>query len=215
MAEPAADPDLFARAIDGADPGGDATADRILGAALTQAEDFGLRRFTMDDVARRTGVSRVTVYRYFPKKDRLLEAILMRELRGFLRRIDDAVAEQPGPEEKLVEGFVFTLTFLRGHRLLQRLLRTEPELILPNLTTEGGPVVAAAREFVARHIRADVAAHHLRLPAGDVDALAELIVRLALSFVIAPASILPVDDPAALRAFCRRWLEPLVGGLKP
>ncbi|MCQ7029827.1 TetR/AcrR family transcriptional regulator, partial [Escherichia coli] len=62
---------------------GEAT-DRILDGAMSQAEEFGLRRFTMDDVARRVGVSRVTVYRYFPKKDQLIEAILLRELRRFL-----------------------------------------------------------------------------------------------------------------------------------
>lgn len=215
MAESPADPDVFARAIDTPEPADVETADRILGAALTQAEDFGLRRFTMDDVARRTGVSRVTVYRYFPKKDQLLEAILMRELRRFLRKIDDAVRLQPGPEEKLVEGLVFTLTFLRGHRLLQRLLRTEPELILPNLTLEGGPAIGAAREFVARHMREEIAAGHLALPDADVDAIAELVVRIAHSFLVAPASVLDLDDQAALRTSCRRWLGPAISGLTP
>lgn len=215
MADTSSEPDLFTRAIDSHEPEDDDTADRILGAALTQAETFGLRRFTIDDVARRTGVSRVTVYRYFPKKDRLLEAILMRELRRFLRRLDATVRDQPGPEEKLVEGLVFTMTFLRGHRLLQRLLDTEPELILPNLTTDGGPAIAAAREFVARHAREEIAAGHLAMPEADVDAIAELVVRIALSFVVAPASVLDVDDEETLRAFCRRWLGPVIGGLTP
>lgn len=215
MAERGPESELFARAIEPDAPADDETADRILGAALNQAEDFGLRRFTMDDVARRTGVSRVTVYRYFPKKDQLLEAILMRELRRFLRKIDDAVRLQPGPEEKLVEGLVFTLTFLRGHRLLQRLLRTEPDLVLPNLTLDGGPAIAAAREFVARHARAEIVAGNLALPESDIEAIAELVVRVALSFVVAPQSVLDLDDPAALRAFCRRWVGPVIGGLTP
>ena len=215
MTDHAIEPGLFARAAQADEPADDDTADRILGAALVQAEEFGLRRFTMDDVARRTGVSRVTVYRYFPKKDELLDAVLMRELRRFLRRIDDAVREQPGPEEKLVEGLVLTLTLLRGHRLLQRLLRTEPQLILPHLTLDGAPSIAAARAFVARHVREQIAAGTIRLPEQDVDALAELIVRLALSFVVAPVSVLPLDDPAALRAFARGYLGPVIGGLTP
>ena len=215
MADRAAESDLFALALEPDLPADDDTADRILGAALTQAEDFGLRRFTMDDVARRTGVSRVTVYRYFPKKDQLLKAILMRELRRFLHKIDVAVRDQPGPEEKLVEGLVFTMTFLRGHRLLQRLLRTEPELILPNLTIEGGPAISAARELVARHTRDEIAAGRIALPEADIDAIAELVVRIALSFLIAPASVLDLNDPEALRQFCRRWLSPIVAGLTP
>src|SRR3954465_8612978 len=86
---------------------GDETADRIVEAAFEQAEDFGLRRFTMEDVARRVGLSRVTVYRYFPGKDRLLHAILMRELRRFLDRLDAVVSRQETVDEKLTEGLVF------------------------------------------------------------------------------------------------------------
>src|SRR5260221_633384 len=94
----------------------DDTTERILAAAAEQAEDFGMRRFTVDDVARRVGVSRVTVYRYFPKKDALIEAVLLRELRRFLRDIDAATSGYDTLEERLVEGFVFALTFLRNHR---------------------------------------------------------------------------------------------------
>src|SRR3954462_5164187 len=79
-----------ALAPEGAPP--DETTERILAGAVEHAEDFGMRRFTMDDVARRVGVSRVTVYRYFPKKDRLIEAVLLREMRRFLREVDGAVA---------------------------------------------------------------------------------------------------------------------------
>ena len=116
----------------------DAASEKILAAAVNQAEEFGLRRFTIDDVARRVGVSRVTIYRYFPRKDQLVEAVLMRELRKFLRDIDEAVAPYGTLEERLVEGFVLALTSLREHRLLNRLLRTEPELLLPHLTLRAG-----------------------------------------------------------------------------
>src|SRR2546430_9840673 len=98
----------------------DESADRILGGALEYAEDFGLRRFTIDDVARRVGVSRVTVYRYFPKKDQLISALIMRELRRFLTRVDQVVNAQPTPAAKLTEGLIFCITYLREHRLLNR-----------------------------------------------------------------------------------------------
>jgi AcrR family transcriptional regulator len=209
-------PDPFARAVELEDaPSTDETTERILGAALAQAEDFGLRRFTMDDVARRTGVSRVTVYRYFPRKDQLLDAILMVELRRFLRRLDRAVRDEPGPVEKVVEGLVFSMTYLRGHRLLQRLLRTEPELLLPHLTLDGGPAIAAAREFVARHTREAIAAGDLALREEDIDGHAELLVRIALSFVIAPQSVIDIDDPDVIRDFTRRYLEPVIAALRP
>src|SRR2546423_14984287 len=104
---------LLQRAFDTDGPD-DKTAARIMGAALTQAEDFGLRRFTVDDVARRVGLSRVTIYRYFPKKDQLLNALVLREMKRFLTKVDAVVEAQATPEEKLIEGLSFSLGYLRG-----------------------------------------------------------------------------------------------------
>src|SRR4051812_50012998 len=64
---------IFQKILDGAPPL-DATTERILTGALSQFEDFGVRRTTMEDIARRTGVARVTVYRRFAAKERLGEA---------------------------------------------------------------------------------------------------------------------------------------------
>src|SRR6266540_1640630 len=185
---------LLQRAFD-TDLPDDKTATRIMGAALEHAEDFGLRKFTIDDVARRVGLSRVTIYRYFPKKDQLLNALIMRELRRFLTRVDDVIAMKPLPEGKLVMGVLFCLEFLRNHRLLNRLLRTEPELILPHLTTKAGDLLAAARDWIAGHIRVEIAAGRLALPDRDVDGIAELIARTVLSLVLTPDTVLPIDNP--------------------
>lgn len=53
----------------------------------------------------------------------------------------------------MAEGFVYALSSLRSHMLLQRLLRTEPELIVPLLTTQGAPIIEAGREFIASFAR--------------------------------------------------------------
>ncbi|HEX4702185.1 MAG TPA: TetR family transcriptional regulator [Pseudonocardiaceae bacterium] len=208
------DDDLLRRAID-TDLPDDQTAERILAAALEQAEDFGLRRFTMDDVARRVRVSRVTVYRYFPKKDQLLNALLMRELRRFLTLVDEVIATETTPEARLVEGLTFCLTFLRGHRLLNRLLRTEPELILPYLTTQAGTLIIAARSWIAGHIKAQVAAGRIDLPPSDIDSVAELLVRTVISLVITPDTVLPIDSPAGRQRMVDLYLNPIVRALRP
>lgn len=118
-----------------ADPAADAVAD----AALRQFELFGVSRSTMDQISRRAKIARVTLYRRFPSRDALVEAVLLRELRRFLADLDEVVSPLQDPKDKLVEGFVFTLDAIRGHRLLQRLLESEPEAILPHLTVQGGP----------------------------------------------------------------------------
>jgi len=206
--------DLLRRAV-ATEPPDDDTASRILGAAAEQAEDFGLRRFTMDDVARRVGVSRVTIYRHFPKKDQLINALLMRELRRFLTKLDAVIEAEATSEAKLVHGVLFCLGFLREHRLLNRLLRTEPELILPYLTTKAGPVVAAARDWIGRLIRVEVAQGRIALPDRDVDLLAELLVRTVISMVITPETVLPVDSPEDQRRLVELYLRPVVAALRP
>lgn len=193
----------------------DETADRIVGAAYEQAEDFGLRRFTIDDVARRVGLSRVTIYRYFPKKDQLLDALLMRELNRFLTKVDAVVAAQPTPDAKLTEGVFFALEFLREHRLVNRMLRTEPELLLPHLTVKGNGLLVAAREWIAEHIRAQVSAGHLALPDPDIDVVSELVVRVVISLVLTPETVFPLDDPDARQRFVDLYIAPAVVFLRP
>jgi AcrR family transcriptional regulator len=206
--------DLLRRAL-ASDAPDDETASRILTAAFDQAEDFGLRRFTMDDVARRVGVSRVTIYRYFPKKDQLINALLMRELRRFLTKLDAVIEAESTSEAKLSEGLLFCLAFLRAHRVLNRLLRTEPELILPYLTTKADTVVAAARGWIARLIRGEVAAGRIALPEQDIEMLAELLVRTVISLVITPETVLPVDSPEGQRRLVELYVKPLVAAVRP
>ncbi|WP_433327378.1 TetR/AcrR family transcriptional regulator [Spirillospora sp. CA-294931] len=197
------------------EPVDDRTAERVLDAALQQAEDFGVRRFTIDDVARRVGVSRVTIYRHFPKKDVLLSALMMREMHRFLTKTEAVISAQPTPEDKLAEGLLFCLDFLRGHRLLNRLLRTEPELILPHLTTKGSPLIAEARQWIAGQTRAEIEAGRIAIPDLEVDIFAELIVRTVLSLVLTPETVIPLDDPAARRRLIDAYLRPLTQAFRP
>ena len=189
------------------------TSERILAAAAQQVEDFGLRRFTIDDVARRLGVSRVTIYRYFPKRDRLVQAVLLRELHRFLEQVGAAVTPWESLEEKLVEGVVFALGYLRRHRLLQRVLRTEPELLLPALTLRAGPVLAAGREFIAGFARDEAQAGGLWLESEEIDAVSELLARAVLSFLLTPDSVLGMSSDQQVRAFAEHYLAPTLRAL--
>jgi AcrR family transcriptional regulator len=189
------------------------TSERILAAAAQQVEDFGLRRFTIDDVARRLGVSRVTIYRYFPKRDRLVQAVLLRELHRFLERVGAAVQPLPTLDEKLVEGVVFALGYLRRHRLLQRVLQTEPELLLPALTVRAGPVLAAGREFIAGFARTESDHGQLPLSEAEIDAVSELLARAVLSFLLTPDSVLGMRTDQQVRAFAEHYLAPTLRAL--
>lgn len=176
-------------------------------------EDFGLRRFTIDEVARRLRISRVTIYRYFPKRDRLLEAVLLRELHRFLQAVDAAIAPYQTLEQRLVEGVVFALSHLRHHRLLQRVLRTEPELILPALTVDAGGVLAAGREFIAGFARREAERGGLPLDEAEIETVSELLARAVLSFLLTPDSVLGMRTDAEVRSFAEHYLAPTLRAL--
>jgi len=189
----------------------DATTERVLDAALARFEDFGIQRTTMEDVARHAGVSRVTIYRRFPRKERLVEAVILREAQRFFAELEAAVARLESVEDRIVEGFAHTLAAAREQRLLNRLLRTEPEMLLPHLTVDGGLVLSAGTEFLARQMRIARSG----VPARETRAVAEVVARLVLSFLLTPESVVALDSPREARRFARRYIAPLMTGAAP
>jgi AcrR family transcriptional regulator len=183
------------------------TARKILDAALEQFELVGIARTTVDDITRRARVARVTVYRHFGAKEAIVEAVILRELALFHTDLDVELARHDRPEDKLSEGFVFTVDRIRGNVLLQRMLQTEPETLLPYLTTEGRAFVETGALFLA---------HHLAVSAQDPRDMSELLVaaevasRLIVSLVLTPSNNIDLDDPDSVRLFARRYIAPLL-----
>jgi AcrR family transcriptional regulator len=198
---------LGERAVGGASA--DSTTDRVLDAALRQFELFGVARSTVEQITKRSGLARVTLYRRFPGKQHLVEAVVLREVRLFLDRLDERLDQLSTPEEKIAEGFVFTLESIRSHVMLSRLLDSEPESVLRYFTTEGGPVVAAARDYLADRVARD-------FPEGrsgaDLSVATELVVRLVISFLLTPQSVAELENSDAAREFAGRYLAPLLRG---
>jgi AcrR family transcriptional regulator len=201
---------LLQRALaEGAETPADAVSERILDAALDLAGASGLRNLTMDQVARRAGVGRMTVYRRFGDRDGLVQALTVRESRRCLAELDSAADVSQPMEEQIAEGFVVSLRLAATHPLLARLATAEGDVVLQTLTARRGGVFTVATTFLAERLRA--AQRSGVLPADvDVDAVAELLVRLTMSFVLLPASTLPLHDEERLRDIARRHLVPLV-----
>jgi TetR/AcrR family transcriptional regulator, repressor for uid operon len=209
MQEPAVA--LLARALDAAvEPPDDAISERVLDAALDLAAASGIRNLTMDDVARRAGVGRMTVYRRFGDKTRLVEALGVREGRRCLAELDAAARPDQPIADQVAEGFVTSVRLAREHPLLNRLARIEPESVLRALTADGGAMFALARAFLAERLRAAQKAGTLDRKVA-VDEAAELLVRLSFSFALIEDSVLPLEDPDRARDVARRLIAPILG----
>jgi AcrR family transcriptional regulator len=187
-----------------------AVVDQHAGHVLDAAESFlrsaGLRAWAVEDVADRAGVARSTIYRLFGGRGELVQAVLARELRSVLAAVAAAVEGETGLEDKAVAAIAVCLRSLDGS-VVDALLRLDPATFLPYLTTGAGPLVALAREAIAAIVEAD--SGHRPPPA-----MAEVCARMGLSYVLTRDTVLPVDDPEALRREVRLAIGPLVAGLR-
>jgi AcrR family transcriptional regulator len=158
-----------------------ATAERILDAAFGCIERVGLARTTVEDVARAAGLSRQSVYRYFPSKDHLIMGLVLREEERFLDGIRMAFERDTDLRQAIEDSLLFCLRFARQHPLLDRLLQTDPGTLLPYLTTRSAPVVARARETVLSLIR-----RKSWVRADLVEQVGDTVVRAVISYALHP-----------------------------
>lgn len=143
-------------------------AEPILDAAQACVLAVGFRRTTMTDVARRAGVSRMTLYRRFPDVTSILQELMTREF----TRVVEHVLESPGAtaRERLVKGAVAGAQRLAEHPLFLRLLEVDPELLLPYLTDRVGTFQRLVREACARRLEEGMADGSVRR--GDAAVMA-------------------------------------------
>ncbi|WP_280225464.1 TetR/AcrR family transcriptional regulator [Nocardia farcinica] len=183
----------------------DTNQSRVLDAALLAFLDFGIKRTSMVEVARRCGLSLATLYRRFASKNDLIEAVALRQTRDFITGVDEVLARQvdrdAGAEDQIVELFVAFLKGLRENQLVHRLLATEPELVLPFLTVRGAPTIELGRDYLSEFIRR--LQDEGKLPAYDPEPLAEMIARTAVSMALTPQTVIPLGDDEQARRFAR------------
>lgn len=193
----------------GAELPADRTSERILDAALELVAASGMRALTMDAVAARASTGRMTVYRRFGDRERLVDALASREARRCLAALDAAVDPDAPAGEQVAQGFVESLRLVREHPLLERLSRHEPAGALAALNQDRGTLLALSRAFVAERLRS---AQRDGLVAEGLDAeqAAEVLVRLGFSFLLMPGTALPVDDPPRAAAVARELIAPIV-----
>jgi AcrR family transcriptional regulator len=183
--------------------------ERILDAALDAFVDFGIRRTSMGEIAKRAAVSPATLYRRFAGKDEVVWAVGRREAVRLISAVDAGIDFDDDAETQLVNLFVGFIAGLRRDRLVRRLVVTEPEVILPLLTIHAGPVLAMGRAYLSDFIRRLQSGGHL--PPFDPEPAAEMVVRVALSLALTPETCIPIDEEAAAREFARLNVAILFG----
>jgi AcrR family transcriptional regulator len=170
---------------------------RILAAASKAIDERGAD-ISIADVARTLGVTRQTVYRYFPSTDALLVAAAVHAARDFLDRMAEHLVGITDPAEAVAEGIATALEWLPKDKHIGL-------LIVPGKATAHTESVTSdvAVEFANSMLRRfDVDWAGLGLTDEDLDELAEHLLRVIQSFVIDPGR----RRGDELREYLRRWV---------
>jgi AcrR family transcriptional regulator len=174
----------------------DATTEAILDATRASVLDFGIRRTTLTDVARRAGVSRMTVYRRYPDVDAILRDLMTREFGVAMTEIAQRTDGQDG-RARVVGRVLAIVDSLGGHPLMTKIVEAEPELLLPYVLDRMGETQRTAVALAAHDIADGQADGSIR--AGEPRVLAQALLLITQSFVLS-GGIADEVTPAALRA---------------
>lgn len=186
----------------------DPTTEKILDAALDRILQLGIRRASLDDIARGAGLNRVTIYRRFTTKDKLVEAVLARELTRALSDITAAGGAVAGVDAQIEETMVALLRTIRTHPLMTKLLSVDPDEALNFYTVRGRQLVAAGINYILAYCHRGQADGVL--DQYDPQPVAELLARLAHSLMLTPSGGLNFDDEKAARRFVQTAIVPLL-----
>jgi AcrR family transcriptional regulator len=169
----------------------DATTDAILDATRASILDFGIRRTTLTDVARRAGVSRMTVYRRYPDVDAVLRDLMTREFRAGMEAV---AADLAGDGRSRVKNHILaSVAAFRSSPLMAKVIEAEPELLLPYILGRMGETQRAAIGLMSIELADGQIDGSIR--AGDVRVLAQSLLLIAQSFVL--SSGIAEDVPEA------------------
>jgi AcrR family transcriptional regulator len=185
-------------------PAPDPSTEAILDAAVVEFERHGLRRVALEDVARRAGVSRTTIYRRFANKDELIAAVVERENVSLFADIATEL-KQAGPQSNYyVEAFTLSILRFRRHRVLNRMMSDEPALVLELASRHYGAAIERMADALREIFPAGFAD---RIGAEAVDELADTILRYAAMALLLPGAR-PLDTADDIRAFATRHFLP-------
>jgi AcrR family transcriptional regulator len=177
------------------------TRQRIIEATYACVARWGLAKTTVEDAARQAGVSRATVYRYFPGgREELLHDVVSWEFVAFFLRLYEEVQGAASLEAVMERGIAFAHRSIAEHEVLQRVMQTEPETLLPTLTLESNRIREAIAEFLLPYLL-----EHGLAEGVDPRQAADFLARMVLSYMASPGRW-DLDDAGQVSRLVREEL---------
>ena len=182
--------------------------DTVLDATGELLREHSWAQVTMAQVAKAAGVSRQTLYNEFGDRQGLGQAYLLREGERLLGAVQASIdVHRDAPRSALEAAFATFLADVQDSPILEAIADPEGgEGLLALLTTQGEPVLAFARARLA----AMLTARWPQVTAADAEALAEHLVRLAISHAALPTGT-PQQAAATVAGILAPHLDALLG----
>ncbi|MFO1069571.1 MAG: TetR/AcrR family transcriptional regulator [Geminicoccaceae bacterium] len=189
----------------------------IVDAALDIFTETGFAAARLDDVAARAGVSKGTLYLYFPSKEELFKAVVRTAVLPNIARAERLAARHAGPQAELLR----TMVELAARRALRSRLGGIPKLML----SEAGKFPDLARfyleEVILRGVRLLGGAVRRGIASGEfrpvpVEHTVRSLMAPVLFIVMWRYAFAPVAPVAfAPLEFLRSHLDLVLAGLRP
>ena len=188
--------------------------DVVLDAVRDCVLAVGVRRTTMTDVARRAGLSRMTLYRRWPDVRSLVGDLMTREWIAAAPGSRPERRPELGTRPPLIDGLVAGVEAFRAHPLFQKIVDVDPELLLPYVLDRRGASQEALLELLAGGLREGHADGSVR--EAPTARQARTVLLILQSFALSLRTMTDEDDPelttaaflAELRTVLERTLTP-------
>ncbi|WP_161962482.1 TetR/AcrR family transcriptional regulator [Nocardioides speluncae] len=149
-------------------------------------------------IAQKAGVSKPTVYKYGGDQQQILHAVLAREVDRYLQALRPEFAHRLPLAEHFTTLVVFSVGYLRHHRLLQAMLTNDPGTVTKALTIDLEPLLKAGLPASVPLLRKALGTDpNQRIPTETV---MEWGIRLSLSMALTASPLVDLEDPDAVRA---------------
>lgn len=159
------------------------TRERILDGAMLAIARHGLSKLGMRDVSDSAGVSRGTLYRYFPSREELLQHLAAFESARFQQRVAEALLAAPVTSGRLEVALQHVTRYVREHPVIQRVIDTEPAFVLRHLR-EQFPSLCATTGALLAPLLAET--RPVRNGVATPEQLVDWLTRMMISAVLFP-----------------------------
>lgn len=167
-------------------------AERILDAAASCVVDYGVKRVTLAEIARRACVSRPTVYRRWPDTQSILASLMTDRITGIWRETPSL----GGDREALVARIIQVADRLRHDAVVMSVFQAAPEVAMVYITQRLGTSQQVLLDAVTRELREAQRGGTVRK--GDPRQLAAMVLLITQSAIQSSQIVRPILDDAAL-----------------